>query len=116
MPLPRRVEAETLDGLAVDDPAAQRSRRDLRRIHRAMGTQAIVTTALRHLLGARPEGAPLRVLELGAGDGQLMLGVGRSLANSAAPSPRVELTLLDRQRLVSPATIAGYAEIGRAHV
>ena len=112
MTMARVVAAEALDTLAPHDPAAIRSRRDLRRIHRAMGTQAIVTTALRHLLGARPEGAPLRVLELGAGDGHLMLGVGRSLAHSAAPSPRVELTLLDRQRLVSPATIAGYAALG----
>ena len=111
MTMVRVVAAEALDTLAPDDPAAIRSRRDLWRIHRAMGTQAIVTTALRDLLGARPDGEPLRVLELGAGDGRLMLGVARSLANHSA-NPRIELTLLDRQRLVAPATIAGYAAVG----
>ena len=106
----RVVSAEALDTLAPHDPAAIRSRRDLWRIHRAMGTRAIVTTALRDLLSARLD-APLRVLELGAGDGQLMLDVGQVLANDLA-SPRIELTLLDRQRLVAPATIAGYAALG----
>jgi hypothetical protein len=82
-----------------------------------VATRAIVAKALRDMpIGAR-DGAPLRVLELGAGDGSLMLGVARSLAQSAAPSqapawPRVELTLLDRQRLVEPATLAGYAALG----
>ncbi len=40
--LPRRVEPELLDDLAADDPRAQRSRDDLRRIHRAMATLPIV--------------------------------------------------------------------------
>jgi len=31
----RIVAPEVLDGLASDDPAALRSRRDLRRVHRA---------------------------------------------------------------------------------
>ena len=115
----RVVAAEALDTLAPDDPAAIRSRRDLWRIHGAMGTQAIVTTGLRSTLAVRPDGAPLRVLELGAGDGQLMLGVARALANHSAKhsashsaNPRIDLTLLDRQRLVAPATIAGYAAVG----
>ena len=113
MTMARVVAAEALDTLAPDDPSALRSRRDLRRVHRAMGTQAIVTAALRDLLAARADGASLRVLELGAGDGRLMLGVGRALAHpSASPRPRIELTLLDRQRLVAPATMAGYAALG----
>ena len=123
MTMARVVVAEALDNLAPDDPAAIRSRGDLRRVHLAMGTRAIVAKALRGMpIGAR-DGAPLRVLELGAGDGSLMLGVARSLAQSAAQSapssqppawPRVELTLLDRQRLVEPATLAGYAALGWA--
>ena len=36
--LPRRVQAEMLDGLAATDPVAERSRRDLRRVHQVMGT------------------------------------------------------------------------------
>jgi hypothetical protein len=49
------------------------------------------------------------VLELGAGDGTLLLGVARELA---PVWPAVELTLLDRQALVDDATVAGYARCG----
>jgi hypothetical protein len=51
----------------------------------------------------------LRLLELGAGDGTLMLGVARSLP---AAWPAVELTLLDRLDLLSPGTKAGYGKLG----
>jgi len=109
----RMVVAETLDGLDERDPAAQRSRRDLRRIHVAMGTRAIVGRALGEMVGdaasPMPTGRPLRILELGAGDGSLMLGVARALHRRW---PRVELTLLDRQSLIEPATVAGYAALG----
>jgi len=110
----RVVVAEALDEMTGSDPAAQRSRRDLRRIHRAMGTCAIVRRALREMVEST-DGAglsarrPLRVLELGAGDGTLMLRVARSLA---AHWPAVELTLLDRQALVEPSTIDAYAACG----
>lgn len=107
--LPRMVAAETLDGLAEDDPAAMRSRRDLRRVHRVMGTRSIVRRALRDATASRAQAAPLRVLELGAGDGSLMLGVARALAPAWPP---VELTLLDAQALVDRATIESYAELG----
>jgi len=107
--LARTVDPETLDGLAADDPAAQRSRRDLRWIHRAMGTRAIVRRALRDITASRRAVTPLRILELGAGDGSLMLGVARSLA---LRWPKVELTLLDRQPLVSRTTVRRYAELG----
>ncbi|HWZ47878.1 MAG TPA: hypothetical protein VNX00_06625 [Herbaspirillum sp.] len=117
MPLPRIVAAETLDFLSPDDPDAIRSRRDLRRIHRMMGTRSIILDALGvlgELHGAiASENAvparPLRILELGAGDGRLMLGVARALTSVY---PHVELTLLDRQALVAPATISGYAVHG----
>ena len=107
--MPRIVAAETLDGLPEDDPAAMRSRRDLRRVHRAIGTRSIMLRALRDVAAARPSAAPLRVLELGAGDGSLMLDVARSLAGAWPP---VELTLLDRQPLVGRAMMNSYAELG----
>lgn len=103
----RIVAAETLDGLAENDPSAMRSRRDLQRIHRVMGTRSIVARALRKLTASRPRNRPLRMLELGAGDGSLMLGVAQALKDDL---PAVELTLLDRQRLVSEATLASYAK------
>ncbi|WP_327080484.1 hypothetical protein [Polaromonas sp. CG_9.5] len=105
----RIVTDETLDGLAEDDPAAMRSRRDLQRIHRVMGTRSILVKALRGLSASRPQGVPLRVLELGAGDGSLMLGVAQALKGEW---PAVELTLLDRQRLVTRETLARYASLG----
>ncbi len=108
----RVVLPETLDSLAESDPAAQRSRRDLQRLHRVMRTRATLLRALRvpgAALPARRPGATLRVLELGAGDGSLLLGVARVLAPDWPP---VQLTLLDRQALVSPDTVAAYARLG----
>ncbi len=123
--LPRIVQAETLDHLASDDPAAQRSRRDLVRVHRAMRSRSITARAWRALVGAERAQAPLKILEIGAGDGTLLLGVARALAPKFLPalsapcSPQcppafaqVQLTLLDRQAIVSPATVAAYAALG----
>lgn len=113
MSLPRVVAAETLDHLAPDDPAAQRSRRDLVRVHHAMRTRAIVCAGWQALLpqphAAASGNAPLRVLELGAGDGSLLLGVARRLAPRWPP---VQLTLLDRQDIVTHRTREAYAALG----
>ena len=111
MALPRTVAAETLDRLAENDPAAMHARRDLQRIHRLMGTRGIMARALQGVADSRPAAGPLRLLELGAGDGSLMLGVAGALA---AHWPAVEITLLDRQNLVTSATLDGYARLGWA--
>ncbi len=108
-PLPRIVQAETLDGLAEDDPDAMRSRRDLRRVHRIMGTCSILSRILRAWTLPGAGAHTLRVLELGAGDGSLMLRVARVMAPRW---PRVELTLLDRQALVDAVTLRRYAGLG----
>lgn len=105
----RKVAREVLDDLSEDDPDAIQSRRDLSRVHRAMGTRAILLRALREVTASRRDCAPLRVLELGAGDGSLMLGVAQALAPAW---PKVELTLLDAQALVRRETLARYAELG----
>ena len=107
--LPRVVAAETLDHLPPDDPAARRSRRDLMRVHRVMGTRSIVARGWQALVPAPRAGGPLRILEIGAGDGSLLLRVARSLAPGW---PRVQLCLLDRQDIVTPATLAGFAKMG----
>lgn len=109
MTLARIVTAETLDNLAENDPDAIRSRRDLRHVNLIMGTQSIILRALHHLMAARTKKVPLRILELGAGDGSLMLGVAKKLG---ATWPKVELTLLDRQTVVNSDTIASYAKLG----
>lgn len=129
MVMPRTVAAETLDHLAPDDPNAIGSRRDLKRIHKFMGTQNIVLQALAEpmLLGdgldstGRSSDMPVRILELGAGDGSLLAGVAAALANRSmrtastcydgAP-PIVEISLLDRQGLITQATIDQFAAVG----
>jgi hypothetical protein len=107
--MPRVLGAEVLDDLPQNDPRAMRSRRDLRRVHRAMGTRKIILQQLRAMKLARLEVEPLHVLEIGAGDGSLMLGVAQDLDSAW---PKVALTLLDRQALLMPATVASYREVG----
>lgn len=104
--MPRIVVPETLDELPEHDPRAIASRRDLRRVHRAMGTRRILVRAITQATGSAP---PRRVLELGAGDGTLMLRVAGGLA---ARWPGVQLTLLDRQRLVTERTARAYGALG----
>ena len=110
MKLVRTVVAEELDSLEAADPSAMRSRRDLQRIHRAMGTCGILASELHAVLANSPAGrSPVRILELGAGDGTLMLRVANAL------KPRwsgVQLTLLDRIDLLDSKTRAGYSAIG----
>lgn len=107
----RQVLPEALDHLDAQDPAAQHSRRDLQRLHRLMGTQGTVLRFMRALPISRRSRPPLRVLELGAGDGSLMLGVARALHGTW---PAVAITLLDRQPLLAAATVDAYAEVGWA--
>jgi SAM-dependent methyltransferase len=102
----RCVLAELLDDMAPEDPLAQESRRDLQRIHIAMGTLASLRRALARLrLSARPR----RILELGAGDGTLLLRLAHTLA---ADWPDVELTLLDRHDLIGKDVRAAYRGLG----
>ena len=103
--LTRCVEAETLDHLREDDPQAIRSRRDLQRINRIMGSIVILDSLLNGSL-KRP---PLRIAELGAGDGSLFLRLAKRRARSW---PGVTLTLVDRQNLLSAPTRAAFAELG----
>lgn len=104
--LARRVEQELLDGLAAEDPRARRSRGELQRIHRAMATLPIVERALdRGTSGF----VPRTLLEIGAGDGSLML---RLAQKRAARWPNVHVTLLDRLDLVAPQTLVGIREAG----
>ena len=104
--LARRVEEELLDGLPAEDPRARRSRGDLQCIHRAMATLRIVERALdRGTSGF----VPRTLLELGAGDGSLML---RLAQERAARWPNVHVALLDRLNLVAPQTLDGIREAG----
>ena len=106
MRLPRKVETEMLDRLAADDPRAQRSRRDLQRLNRVMAT---LSSALAAFDRAAAAAAPRSILELGGGDGTLLL---RLACERAARWPGVEVTLLDRQDLVAPQTLDGFRSLG----
>jgi hypothetical protein len=102
----RCVHPEVLDDLDPGDPQALQSRRDLRRVHRAMRTVSALNHALSRLrLAAHPK----RILELGAGDGSLLL----RLAAAVKPRwPGVKLTLLDRQHIVNSETAESYRRHG----
>jgi len=102
----RLVESEELDGLAADDPRGRRSRRDLQRVHFAMRS---ISNLQRAVATLRLAEQPRRILELGAGDGTLLLRFARAQRPEWSD---VELTLLDRVDLVSEQTRAGYRELG----
>lgn len=101
----RRLTSELLDTLPPDDPAAVHSRRDLRLVNALMFQRAIMARLFRQHL---PPG-PLRLLEIGAGDGAFMLSLARRLHRRF---PATEVTLLDMAGLVTPARIAEFSQLG----
>ena len=96
---PRRVAAELLDELPPHDPRAVRSRRDLRVVNRIMGHAGLLARAL----DAVATRSPLRLVELGAGDGTLLLRLAQRRAHRW---PKAVVTVLDAQPTVAPATLA----------
>jgi hypothetical protein len=107
MSMARRLETELLDVLPADDPAAKASRRDLRRVNRLMLSAPLVARRLRSLDHGEPP--PRRLLDLGAGDGSWMLALARHLSRHW---PGVEVTLADRQNLLTDTTREGFANLG----
>jgi 2-polyprenyl-3-methyl-5-hydroxy-6-metoxy-1,4-benzoquinol methylase len=101
---PRLLSPEMLDTLLEDDPRAIDSRRDLRRINRIMGAAGI----LMHALISTPI-APKRIIELGAGDGSLMLRLAKRLSLQWTD---VHVVLLDRKNVVDRQTLNDFARIG----
>jgi Methyltransferase domain len=105
MSFPRRLEAELLDHLPADDPRAVRSRRDLKRVNAWMRNANCLAALLRTQAGTRQ---PRTILDMGSGDGALMLEVARRLA----PQWRdVKVILLDQQNIVSAATRESFAAL-----
>ena len=109
MSLRRRVEPEWLDTLPPDEPRARRARRDLRRINRLMSTRRLVGPALDVLVRTSSAASPIPVIELGSGDGELLLYLGRRYASHW---PRMDVTLLDLQPVVRTRTMDGYRALG----
>lgn len=101
--LPRRVLPELLDELPADDPRAVRSRQDLRRVNRLLNARPLLTRALDTV-------APMhRLLELGAGDGSMMLRLAQSRTQQWQPSA---VSLLDLQPVVSAETLSAIRDLG----
>ena len=94
MKLRRQVLPERLDVMPVDDPLARRSRSDLQRVHRVMRSLTILRQAIGRVGITRP---PRRILELGAGDGSLMLRFAL-----LSHWREVQVTFLDRHDLIGP--------------
>jgi hypothetical protein len=102
----RIIEPELLDELPPGDPRAVRSRRDLRRVNAWMCNHATMARALQAGLNGH---APKQITELGAGDGHFLLRVAKKMAPR---HPNVSVTLLDRQRIVLPATLTSFTSLG----
>jgi hypothetical protein len=103
--LERQIAPELLDELPATDPRAIRSRRDLRRVNALMGNARI----LARLLAGRAPSARGVLVEIGAGDGQLMLGLAKRLAGRIG---QVQLTLVDQQNLLTPNTVCQFKRLG----
>ena len=100
----RIVEPEWLDTMPADDPRAIRTRSDLVRINWVMQHRWIIQNTLHRALTA-----PRRIVELGAGDGTLMLRLARTLAKYWDP---VSVVLVDRQPAVSKKTVEAFNRLG----
>ena len=108
----RVVIAELLDHLPADDPAARRSRRDLRRINFMMGNERWVCRTVRRFRDAAKRG----IVEIGAGDGLLCGKLAELFPQAAvaaydlAPRPSKLAARVEWQRgdiFASPAPAGG---------
>ena len=98
--LARSVEPEFLDTLPPTDSGAIQSRRDLQRVNRCMGSARILTAALKNF-------RPRRIVELGAGDGTLLLELAQRLSPAWSEA---ELLLLDRYALLNPPALHRFSK------
>lgn len=106
----RVIEPELLDDLPKADPRAMGSRADLRRLNFLMGHARILSRALcRHIDEPLARSQPLRLVELGAGDGTLLLRLARRWPPLGVP---VQAALVDRQDVVSTETRRAFAGLG----
>ena len=105
----RVVETELLDDLPKGDLRAIGSRADLRRLNLVMGHAGILWRGFPRQFRETPcRPRPLRLVELGAGDGTCLLRLARRLG---ALGVTAEATLLDRQKLVSKETHREFAAL-----
>jgi hypothetical protein len=103
----RVLEPEWLDELPAADRRARRSRADLRRINLLMGNARLLARALAAHL---PASGALRIADLGAGDGSVMLRVAQHLGQRSG-RPGAVATLVDRAPAVPASMIEGFSHI-----
>ena len=105
----RDVQPELLDSLPPAASQALGSRADLRRLNGLMGHAGILAQALRrHHAVPSDRARPLRLVELGAGDGTLLLRIARRFAPAGVCA---EVTLIDNLDLVTAETRAAFAAL-----
>lgn len=108
----RTIEPELLDSITAADPRAVRARGDLQRVNALMGHALIFRRILRDAI--LPGRVPANIVELGAGDGTLMLRLARRLASRW---PQATLHLVDRNPAIDERTLEGFTALGwRAEV
>ncbi|HXE42994.1 MAG TPA: class I SAM-dependent methyltransferase, partial [Candidatus Baltobacteraceae bacterium] len=98
----RAVKPELLDELPPENPRAVHSRRDLQRINWWMRNHGIMTNALKE----NYSGTPKQIVEIGAGDGNFLLGVAKR-----TNWKNVNAILLDQQKIISPETFSAFSKI-----
>jgi hypothetical protein len=96
--MPRVVEPEILDELPADAPEARASRGDLVRVNTLMGHAHLIRRAL-------PADAT-HLVDLGAGDGTLLLNMLRRDTGNVQ-----HVTLVDRQRVIDETTVAQFRRL-----
>lgn len=102
----RSLQAELVDELPPEHPDAIKTRRDLRRINTLMGHTGILARALDSVA---PAGREVRIVEIGAGDGEMFLRVAQRLASK---SRNADVTFVDLQDLLRDETKAAFATLG----
>jgi SAM-dependent methyltransferase len=99
----RTLHAELVDELPADHPEAMGSRRDLRLLNSLMGHTGILARSLRSVCRRNNS---LRLVEIGAGDGQVLLRIARRLAGKWYD---IDVVFVDMQDLLLTETKADFA-------
>lgn len=105
----RRITPEILDYLPASDPEAIQSRRDLAGINRLMGHVHLWTRILTTTAAKIPKDRPVRIVDLGAGDGSLGWRAARSAGNIRSD---VHWVAVDRHPFRCPQAEALYRRLG----
>ncbi len=101
----RTLHSELVDDLPPEHPGAMASRRDLRRLNAIMGHAGIFSRSLKKVF---PQKTPSRIVEIGAGDGDLLLRIAKRLAGQWHD---MDATLVDQQDLLNNGTKADFATL-----